>query len=292
MPDFKPFIVSGLALGAIYSLSGVGIVLLLRTSGVLNLAHGALGAASALTCWQLLDDGNGEPLAIAAGVVVAAALAAGYGLLISPRLAGREPVVQAASSLGFALAVLGGCLLIWGEEPRTLDLSTSLRGFFLGEVHVNTTQVIALCLGLATTLVASIVLRATRVGVAMRSLACDRELSALLGVRVRRTEALAWTASGALAGLAGILLASLVRLEPYTLTFLVIASLAAAVLGGLRSLYGVFAGGLLIGVLQACATPVGAISTYRDATPFVVAIVAMLALYARGQGAATGGRQA
>jgi branched-chain amino acid transport system permease protein len=292
MPDFKPFIVSGLALGALYSLSGVGIVLLLRTSGVLNLAHGALGAAAALTCWQLLADGTGEPLAIAAGVALSAALAGAYGVLVSPRLTAREPVVQAAATLGFALALLGGCLLIWGEEPRTLDLSTSLHGFFVGEVHVNTTQVIAFCFGLVTTLVASVVLRRTRAGVAMRALACDRELSALLGVRVRRTEALAWTVSGAIAGAGGILLASLVRLESYTLTFLVIAALAAGVLGGLRSLYGVFAGGLLIGVLQACATPVDAISTYRDATPFVVAITAMLLLYARGQGEATGGRQA
>jgi branched-chain amino acid transport system permease protein len=281
VPDLKPFIVSGLALGAIYSLSGVGIVVLFRTSGVLNLAYGAIGAFGALVAWQLTQDGAPELVAVLAAIAVAAGLSLAYGVLVSPWLADREPVVQAAATLGYALALLGLCLVIWGEDPRTLDLSTTLNGFFVGTVHVNLTEVIALVLGLLTTVATSIALRWTRMGVAMRALACDRQLSALVGIRVRLIEATAWAASGAIAGASGVLLASLVRLEANALTFLVIASLAAAVLGRLRSLYAVFAGGLLIGVLQACATPFSAISTYRDATPFVVAIAAMLIFYGR-----------
>ncbi|HEY2717897.1 MAG TPA: branched-chain amino acid ABC transporter permease [Solirubrobacterales bacterium] len=284
MPDFKPFIVSGLALGAIYSLSGVGIVLLYRASGVLNLAYGAIGAVGAFVAWQLMQDGNGEGLSILVAVAAATALCLAYGLLVAPLLAGREPVVQAAATLGYALVLLGFCLVNWGTEPRLLELSTTLEGFEVFDVHVNYTQVIALATGLVLTVATSIALRRSRVGVSMRALANDRELSALLGVRVRRTEAVAWALSGVIAGVSGVLLASLVRLDSNTLTFLVIASLAAAVLGRLRSLYAVFAGGLVIGVVEACATPVSSISSYSGMAPFLIAIVAMIGFDLSGRG--------
>jgi branched-chain amino acid transport system permease protein len=284
VPDFKPFIVSGLALGAIYSLSGVGIVLLYRASGVLNLAYGAIGAVGAFVAWQLMQDGGAEVVSILAAVGAATALCVAYGLLVAPLLAGREPVVQAAATLGYALVLLGLSLMIWGTEPRLLELSTTLEGFDVFGVHVNYTQVIALGAGLLLTVATSIGLRRTMAGVSMRALADDRELSALLGVRVRRTEAVAWTLSGLIAGVSGVLLASLVRLDADTLTFLVIASLAAAVLGRLRSLYAVFLGGLLIGVVEACATPVSAVSSYSGMAPFLIAILAMIALDLSGRG--------
>jgi branched-chain amino acid transport system permease protein len=284
MPDFKPFIVSGLALGAIYSLSGVGIVLLYRASGVLNLAYGAIGAVAAFVAWQLMDSGSGEALSIVAAIGAAIVLCLLYGLLVAPLLADREPVVQAAATLGYALVLLGFCLVAWGTEPRLLELSSTLKSFTVFGVHVNYTQVVALGTGLVLTVATSIALRRTRAGVSMRALANDRELSALLGVGVRRTEATAWALSGLIAGVSGVLLASLVRLDANTLTFLVIASLAAAVLGRLRSLYAVFAGGLVIGVAESCATPIGSISSYSGMAPFVIAILAMLAFDLSGRG--------
>jgi branched-chain amino acid transport system permease protein len=122
-------------------------------------------------------------------------------------------------------------------------------------------------------------LRYTKIGTAMRALASDREITATLGVPVRKVELAAWLGSGLVCGGAGLLLADLFTSLDYTaLTFLVISSLAAALIGRLRSLWVTLAGGLAVGLAQAVATPYTSISSYRTGAPFVLAIVALLYL--------------
>jgi branched-chain amino acid transport system permease protein len=276
MPDLKPFIVSGLALGGVYALSGVGLVVLYRTSGVLNFAYGAVGAVGALVAWDLMEHGGSEVLAVVACVAVASGLAGVYGFLVAPRFADREAVVKAAATVGYALMMLGASYLLWSDDARTLNLSTSDSGFTVGTVRVNVTQILAIGLAAVVVIVAAQFLRRSRLGTTMRALANDRELTSMLGVRARRVDLIVWVANGALAGVAGILFANLVELDAAALTFLVIGSMATAVIGRFRSLVATLAGGLGIGVLQSCVTPFASLTQYRDATPFVVAIVALL----------------
>jgi branched-chain amino acid transport system permease protein len=283
--DYKPFVVSGLALGGVYALSGVGIVAVFRATGVLNFAYGAVGAFGAMVAWQLTDAGTPQALAYLACLGTSLILSVAYGLLLAPRLSARDPEVRATATLGYALILLGVMLLIWADDTRTTALPTDDSGFGLAGVRVTTTQVVALGIALATTVAVSLALTRSRLGTAMRALASDRELSALLGVGVRRAELAAWALGGVLAGLSGLLLANLVTTEPTTLTFLVVASLAAAVIGRLSSLWATLAGGLTVGVLQSVAIPHESLIQYRDAAPFVAAM-AMLLLLQLPRGAA------
>jgi branched-chain amino acid transport system permease protein len=141
---------------------------------------------------------------------------------------------------------------------------------------VNYTQILALVLCLVVTAGTAVFLEVTKLGTAMRSLANDREITAMLGVPVRRVEAAAWLGSGLLSGLTGLLLSNLVGLDMVGLTFLVIAALAAALIGQLKSLWVTLAAGLAIGLVQACATPFASIGGYRSMTAFLFAIVALL----------------
>src|SRR5208283_4111151 len=120
MPDLSPFVISGLSTGAAYVLAGVGLVVLYRASGVLNLAQGALGALGALLAWQIAESGAPQWLGWIAAVVVSTALALFYGRVIAPRLSYSDPIVRAVATLGFALVVLGFCEFVWGEWPRSL----------------------------------------------------------------------------------------------------------------------------------------------------------------------------
>ena len=114
----------------------------------------------------------------------------------------------------------------------------------------------------------AIFLRVTKVGTAMRALANDREVTAMLGVPVRRVEAAAWLGSGLVCGLAGLLLGDLVGLDIVTLTFLVIPALAAALIGQLRSLWVTLAAGFVIGIVQSCLTAFSDdLAEYRTMTP-------------------------
>ena len=125
---------------------------------------------------------------------------------------------------------------IWSDKARSMILPTSNENFMVGDVLVNYTQVIGFAFGVVVTIVTAAFLRYTKLGTAMRALANDREITATLGVPVRRVEAAAWLGSGLLAGVAGLLLSNLVGLDADTLTFLVISSLAAALIARLQSL--------------------------------------------------------
>ncbi|HEX6458022.1 MAG TPA: branched-chain amino acid ABC transporter permease [Thermoleophilaceae bacterium] len=288
--DFKPFIITGLALGGVYALSGVGMVVLYRATGVLNLAFGAVGAMGALIAWQLINhNGWAEGPAFAACVLFGGAVTLLYGVIFGPPLASRDPLIKATATLGLTLVLLGVMDLIWSDKARSMILPTSNHGFEVSNVFVNYTEVIAIAFALGVMAVTAVFLRFTKTGTAMRALANDREITATLGVPVRRVEAAAWLGSGLLSGAAGLLLSNLVGLDAATLTFLVISSLAATLIGRLRSITVTFIAAIVIGLVNALITPILSISQYRDMTPFVLATIALLVLSGR-RGSALSGR--
>jgi branched-chain amino acid transport system permease protein len=283
--DIQEFAVTGLALGGIYALSGVGIVVLYRSTGVLNLAFGATGALGALIAWQLINkSGLNQWLAFLVCIVCAGLLTLAYGSVFGPRLAARGPLVKAAATLGLTLILLGAMDLLWtssGGASRSIVIPTDNSSFNVGQVQVNYTQVIGLLAGVAITIVTGAFLRYTKLGTAMRAMANDREITATLGVPVRRVEAAAWLGCGMLSGFAGLLLADLVALDATTLTFLVISALSAALIARLRSIAVTFVAAIVVGFVDAELTPINAVSNYRDMTPFVLAAIALLVLNRR-----------
>jgi branched-chain amino acid transport system permease protein len=265
--EFKPFIVTGLALGGVYALSGVGTVVLYRATGVLNLAFGAVGAMGAFIAWSLIDKGTvPDGIAFAICVLFGGLVTLVYGLLFGPPLAGRDPLVKATASLGLALILLGAMSWIWSDKARSLNLPTTSKNFEVSGVLVNWTQVIAFALGVVVTIGTGAFLRYTNLGTAMRAMASDREITATLGVPVRRVEAVAWLFTGLLSGASGLLLANLIGLS----------SLAAALIARLRSIVVTLLAAIVVGLVNALITPIFSISQYRDIAPFVLATVALL----------------
>ena len=279
--SFQPFIVSGLALGGVYALSGLGIVVLYRATGVVYLAFGAVGAMGALIAWSLANAGVASWVGWLVCVLFGAVVTLAYGMVFGPPLAKRDPLVKAVATLGLTLVLFGLMDLLWttsGGQSRSISLPTDGVGFTAGQIQVNWTQMIALGVGIAITVVTGAFLRYTKLGTAMRAMANDREITATLGVPVRRVEAVAWLGCGVLAGVAGLLLADLVALDATTLTFLVISSLAAALIARLRSITLTFVAAIAIGLIHDLLTPIQALTNYRDMTPFVLAAVALLVL--------------
>lgn len=284
--DFQPFIVSGLALGGIYALSGVGLVVLYRATGVLNLAFGAVGAMGAFIAWSIIQAGAPGWLGWITCILFGGVVTLGYGLVFGPALAGRGPLVQAVSTLGLALVLFGAIDLVWSTsagQSRSITFPTDNGGFMVGQVQVNWTSVIGLGAGVVITAATHAFLRYSKLGTAMRAMANDREITATFGVPIRRVEASAWFGCGLLAGVAGILLADLAALDDTTLVFtVVISSLAAALIARLRSIWVTFAAAIVIGLVHDLITPITSLTNYRDMTPFVLAAIALLVM-SRGQ---------
>jgi branched-chain amino acid transport system permease protein len=288
--QLKPFIPLGFAFGGIYAVAGVGMVVLYRATGVLNLSFGAVGAAGALVSWWFIHHtGCPEVVAYLIAVAFGGVLTLLYGVLFGPAFAAREPLVKMMGTLGLALIVIG--LMGWrapplNAAPRFLQLPTTRWKYEVSGATVNWTQIMALIFAVVLTVGTTAYLRYTKLGTGMRALANDREISATLGVPVRTVEATAWLGSGLVSGAAGLLLADqLNTLDGSTVAFnFIIAALAAAVIGRLRSLWATLVAGIVIGLVQSILTPfyswpsldTGSLSSYRTVTPFVIATVGLL----------------
>jgi branched-chain amino acid transport system permease protein len=263
-------------------MSGVGLVVLYQATGVLNLAYGAIGATGALISWSLLG-GMNEWIAYSGCILFGGLVTLAYGLVFGPPFAARDPLVKASASLGLMLILLGIMQWIWGRDAHGFTLPTTRWSYRVFDVQINWTQILGIAFPILVTAGTAVYLRVTKVGTAMRALANDREITAMLGVPVRRVEAAAWFGSGVVCGIAGLLLANLVGLDIVGLTFLVIPALAAALIGQLRSLWVTLAAGFVIGLVQSSLTAFSdvhigdqPIADYRSMTPFVLAIISLL----------------
>lgn len=275
------FFVSGLAVGSLYALGGIGMVVLYRATGVLNFANGAAGAAGVMLAWQLGQWGVWAPLTWLACILLALAISLTYGRLIAPRLAWREPVVKAVATLGFALIVLGVVSFLWIDDPRTFSLPTDKVGVYILGLRVTVTRLITFLASVGIVIGIYFYLSRTVVGLQMRALANDRDLSALIGIPILKVETIAWGISGVIAGFTGLMFGDLIRLEPTVITFMVIPSVAAAVCGRLDNLALVLIGGLSMGVIESLLTLSPTLKGVRPIAPFVIAAIVLI-WYQRG----------
>jgi branched-chain amino acid transport system permease protein len=253
----KPYIVLGLALGGVFALSSIGIVVVYRATAVLNLAGGAIGAMGALIAWSLINsEGLNQWLAFLVAIVFAGGLTYLYGAIFGPAFAQRSDEVRMTATLGVLLALFGTMSLLWSPtDVRSLSIPTTSWSFRVASVSVNGTQLLALVLALVVAAGTAAFLKWTKLGTAMRSLADDRQTTAMLGVPVRRVEG--------------------------QLTFLIVPALASALVGRLESLLLTLVAAMVIGVVESCLTPYPSVQPYQGATPFVIAIVAVLWLSRR-----------
>ncbi len=145
MPDLKPYLVIGLALGGVYAMSGLGLVVLFRTTGVLNLFYGAVGAIGSLVAWDRSTSTAGTTgsrsswRSCSGGLLTLL-----YGWILGPPLADRDPLVKAGASLGFALILLGVMQWYWTADVRTLALPTTNWQYTNGWLRINVTQAIGI----------------------------------------------------------------------------------------------------------------------------------------------------
>jgi branched-chain amino acid transport system permease protein len=292
MPDFDVlwrYIIIGLAFGGTYALTGTSLVVLYRTTGVVNLAFGAIGCMGTHIMWTLMggDIKNPTPrvhgwgvLAYPGLVLLCALMSLAYGWLLAPLLAKRDPLVKALGTVAVALFLLGIMKEGW-DSTKTRELPFPTKTFKFGGAVVTTTQVIALVFSIVLVILVTLLLERTAIGTAMRAIADDRNVAALLGVPVRRIEAIAWFGSGAIGGCVYMLIPSFFKnLDQNLLTWFVIGALGGAIVGQLKSLWVTFFASVGIGVIESGLTPLKGsfqfLKDYQKLTPFVVAVLAIL----------------
>ncbi|MGW1510316.1 ABC transporter permease subunit [Streptomyces sp. NPDC002394] len=238
---------AGLAVGSAAALTGIGLVVTYRATGVLNLAHGAVAMVCAYVLRQLVV-GWGWPLPLGA-LVTLLLVAPGIGLALDRgvfrplALRGSNPAQTLVATIGVFVLLVGGAVLLWGPGAR--DDAPVLLG---DDPWAQLAAVVALaCLVGAVT-------RWTRFGRELRAVVDNRPLAVLAGIDADRVAAAGWAFGSFTAGLTGVLLAPYVRLDPYGMPLLVVEVIAVAVIARMRSLPVAVGAALAIGVAQAQLT--------------------------------------
>jgi branched-chain amino acid transport system permease protein len=256
MHEFLEFTIIGLVLGSAYAVAASGLVVTYATSGIFNIAHGAIGMFMAFTYWQLSVPWHVPPgLAFVITVFILAPL---MGAVIERTLIRRvDPTnvsVTLAMTVGLTLFLIGLVqYVIWKPAARNVPQFFGLGGFnFLG-VKVSWQSAITIGAALAIAVGLRLFLYRTRAGMAMRGVVDNRDLIGLFGGRPASYSTLSWSIGASLASVAGILVAPRLQLQPIILTLLVIDAYAAAMVGRLRSLPLTFVGALAVGLLSAYA---------------------------------------
>ncbi|MFF0436046.1 ATP-binding cassette domain-containing protein [Streptomyces sp. NPDC004327] len=238
---------AGLAIGSAAALTGIGLIVTYRATGVLNLAHGAIAMICAYVLRGLVVEW-GWPLPLGA-LVTLLVVAPGIGLVLDRAvfrplaLAGSNPAQTLVASIGVFVLLVGAASLIWGNDARA-DAPVLLGD----DPWTQLAAVVALaCLVGAVT-------RWTRFGRELRAVVDNRPLAELSGIATDRVSAAGWAFGAFTAGFTGVLLAPYVRLDPYGMPLLVVEVIAVAVLARMRSLPVAILSALALGVAQAQLT--------------------------------------
>jgi branched-chain amino acid transport system permease protein len=254
--EFFAFTVIGIVAGATYAVAASGLVVTYSTSGIFNIAHGAIGMFMAFVYWQL-----SVPWHIPPGwafVICVFVLAPIFGGLIERflirRVSSSTVTVTLVVTVGLTLLLIGGAQRIWGNDSPVVANFFGHDGFNLFGVYIVYEDVIAIGLAIAIAVGLRLLLFNTRIGIAMRGVVDNRELIGLFGGRPSILSTFSWAIGASLASIAGILAAPSLQLNPLLLTLLVIDAYAAAMLGRLKNLPLTFVGALGIGLVASYAT--------------------------------------
>lgn len=261
MSDIIQLAVGGLSLGASYALIALGFVVVYKSTGVLNFAHGGLVLLGAYLAYQLRNQAD-LPfwIAMILAIVITATVAMIIERLVIRRMVGRPTFAIIMITWGLLIVVEEVARAIWGYELLVLGDPWGMNTFDIGSIIVFQADAWTLVTGTIVMLGAYAFFRYTRYGLAMRAAALDQEAALAQGISPAMVFALAWGLAGAIGAAAGIMLSSGVRGVSPELSHVALRALPAIILGGVDSPVGAVIGGLIIGLSEVFAA--GYAATY------------------------------
>lgn len=250
LSDFVQQVVSGCASGGIYALLALGLVIIHRSTGVVNFAQGEMATLSTYVAWALIATYAWSywPAFVATLILSFVGGVAIHRVVIRPVERGSVLRIVIVT-IGLLVGINGFVVWHWGAEPKQLDRPFGTAVYDVGGVVVAAQDVgtIAVAFGIVALLWA--LFRFTKLGLALRAAAVNPDEARLVGVRVTWMLALGWGLAALLGAVAGMLAAPAVGLDPNMMAAVLIYAFAAAILGGIDSPLGAVVGGLTIGVI-------------------------------------------
>jgi len=278
MDKVLQYSLTGLSAGSLYALVALGVVLIYRSTRVLNFAHGDVATLGTFVAFSLLSEKFSFPVALVLSLAAGAAVGITFyfAVLVKAQRRGANLLGMVILTLGLALIIQGLVVWKWGAEPVSLPFPISdTKTYKLGAVVVSQLSLATMAAGLVGSLLLYLLVQKTRLGLAMRATSENVMAAQTLGIPTRMVLSVSWGVASALGVVAGIFLAPALLLDPFFMLDPFLKGFAAAVLGGLNSLPGAVLGALILGVAESLT---GAYVTiqFKNTLAFVIIIVVLL----------------
>ena len=269
-------IVSGMAVGILYGIVALGVVLIFKSTNILNFAHGELAMVSTFFAYTLLTSLHlSYPLAVILTLVFAALIGYGIERFITRPFIGSAHMTVVIVTLGLFLLLGVVAMWIWGKDPLTFPSMIPDQPINIQGIVISSLNVFILLISCVLMFLLYLFFRFTTMGIAMRAVADDMEGARLMGISVSSIFSLSWVLANMLGAVSGILLAPIIYLDVNMMQVVILKAFVAAVLGGFTSMPGVIVGGILLGIME---NLVGAFisSQFKNAFPFLIILFVLM----------------
>ena len=291
MHQFVNLTLGGVTTGFIFAALALALVLIWRSTRVLNFAQGAMAMFSTYVAASVIDRHGSYWLALAVALAAGLVLGAVAERLLVRHVESGPPLNAVILTLGLFIFLEAAAPMIWGGKTRSYPAHFSIVGYKVGSTSVALSpfDVFTLAAVVGVMIVLLVLFQRTDLGLRMRAAAFSPEVSRLLGVRVGRMLTLGWALAALVGSLAGVLVppATLSSLTPNYMDAVLVFGFTAAILGGLDSPIGALVGGLGMGL--ALSYVGGYLSTDLETVGALVILIVVL--MARPEGIFAGTRQ-
>jgi branched-chain amino acid transport system permease protein len=252
MADLIGLVWAGIISGCLYAMGAIGIVLIYKSSNVVNFAHGNLAGLSAFlvfgfTAGLFAEMAWGAAVLLTLAIMVAV-MAVSY-LLIAP-LVFKSDLTSTIATLGVGLLAQGVTQLLFGSSVVALDLPLPSWRARLGPLHITAYDLAVLGTTMLAIGVLYLLIERTRIGIAFRAVSANPFASRVCGLSLRRVHLFSWVTAGLLGLVASLLIVPTTFLSSTSVASFMLQAFAAAVVGGFNSLPGAIVGGIFIGVIM------------------------------------------
>ena len=248
---FLQFLVSGIMIGGIYGLVALGLVLVYKSSRVLNLAHGGFLMILAWLCWSFAVQ-LGLPIWLSILVVLAISVLAGLAVerfMLRP-LIGQPILAVIIATLALGYLLEGVAIMAWGADTKGMPEFIPREAIWLGPVSIAQHYLWAFGIAILIFILLYLFFRYTKMGLGMQIVSEDQQVARSLGIRVKNILAQSWAFALVIAAISGILYASLNSVNTGNAMVGLTKALPVMLLGGLESLHGALIGGIIVGIFE------------------------------------------
>ena len=269
-------LINGLMLGSLYALVAIGFSMIYGIVRLINFAHGDVVMIGAFATLALVAAGT--PWLLVAPVVLLTGVLAGISIerVVFRPIRGAPQVTGFIATLALSVMIENGVVMLLSPQPRNFLFPDVMRARVpIGPATVSVTDLVIIGTTLVLVGVLVLIVRRTRLGMAMRATFQDRDTAALMGVRIGHVHTVTFAFGSALAAAAGALLGPIFLAYPSMGDLASSKAFCVVILGGLGNLAGATLGGLLLGIAEEMGA--GYVSSgYRDAVGFVIIILVLL----------------